>query len=517
MSLSIATRKRLRDSRRSGNLALSNAELLELPAAVCNPRDHLDPDEHLYECIDLVKLDVNYNRIEALPEEVESLAGSLVVLQASHNPLQWLPSALAAFSQLKLLNLSHCQFSQFPAVVCALASLVELRLDHNAIEELPADGLGGLVELQVLQLEANRLRALPHSVGRLGKMLRLHLSQNQLSSLPESLGALSRLEVLEVRENALESLSARITTGLQRLRTLDARRNRLRELPLLAEASATTELLLSFNGIAQLDASRLAGARGLVTLDLADNKVEAVDGPAAAAHLQALAFLNVSNNNLRALPHELGYLPKLTRLLAEQNPIRTISQAVLTGSCEALKKYLRSRGPAPDIGGGSDGGSGGGGAASGGGGGGGGGGRSAWSIVEDGQLLLDKLPDASAEATLRDVLQRGQEYATCKTLAAGGAGGGAGRFLPLVVHMLEAKQFDAVQTLRLEKVGRPVASGPSVSSFLFSFFQPVVFLSVVPLSYCFPNPQPLDSFIDLFIDLLIHWFIIDFFIDLLIN
>ena len=438
MSLSLATRKRLRDSRRSGNLALSNAELNFVPEAIIDPRDHLEQDERLYECIDLVKLDLNYNNIEDIPESIESLAHSLVVFQAAHNPLHRLPSALAAFSTLKLLNLSNCKFTQFPAVVCALASLVELRLDHNAIADIPADGLGGLAELQVLHLESNKLRELPRSVGHLSKMVRLHLSQNQLTSVPETLGMLDRLEILEICDNRIGTISARVSTGLVRLKTLDARRNRLQELPLLAESTEIRELLLSFNAIQHLDATRLAGgAAQLAVLDLADNKLETIDS--TVADLRALAFLNVANNNLRGLPHALGYMPKLTRLLAEQNPIRTINRSVLTGSCEGLKKYLRTRGPAPaaaameesrSVGR-----------------------ASAWSVVEDNQLNLDKLPEGSAEATLKDMLQNGQVYETCKTLTASGSGGGSVGCLPLVVHMLEAGQFDAVVTVKLERMG----------------------------------------------------------------
>ncbi len=242
--------------------------------------------------------------------------------------------------------------------------------------------------------------------------------------------------MLELRENQLASLSARVTTGLVNLKVLDARRNLLRELPLLPQTPALQQLLLSFNKITQLDATRLLGAENLATLDLADNVIESVDS--TVADLRALSFLNLSNNALKGLPHALGYMPKLTRLLVEQNPIRSINRSVLTGSCEALKKYLQSRGPAPQAEADSAG---------------GGGGASAWSVVEDQQLVLDKLPIEGAGATLESMLQAGKEYTTCRVLAARGTGGGDARFLPLVMRLLEAGQFPSLEQVDLERVG----------------------------------------------------------------
>ena len=436
MDMSRGVRERLRQSRKSGNLCLSNLELTVLPEAVVNPRDHIEEDERLYECIDLVKMDINYNSITSLPEAIGNLGEALVVLQAAHNPLQHLPRSLEVFGFLKLLNLSNCQFSVWPGQISHLRSLVELRLDNNRLQDLPAEAFDGLSELQVLNLENNAIRSIPRAVARCSKMIRLHLSKNQLESIPESLGALSQLQLLELRENRLESLSARFTTGLSSLKTLDARRNRLREIPMLPQSPHFRELLLSFNFITQLDAARLLGAAQLSVLDLADNKLESIDS--TVADLRNLAFLNVANNNLRGLPHALGYMPKLTRLLTEQNPIRTINRGILTGSCEGLKKYLRSRGPAPASAEQDRAGT--------------GAGMSAWSVVEDHQLVLDKLNDDTAEGTLTEMLRTGKQYETCQTLQAAGEGGGSARYLPLVLRMLDAGQFQMLEHVKFERL-----------------------------------------------------------------
>lgn len=64
--------------------------------------------------------------------------------------------------------------------------------------------------------------------------------------------------------------------------------------------------------------------------------------------LTSLKILDMSNNCLTNLPHALGYMPCLSKILVEGNPIRTIRRTLLsTPVAEELKVYLRTRGPPP--------------------------------------------------------------------------------------------------------------------------------------------------------------------------
>ena len=62
---------------------------------------------------------------------------------------------------------------------------------------------------------------------------------------------------------------------------------------------------------------------------------------------KVLKFLELSNNDLSELPAGLGYLPSLQQLGVDGNRLRSVRRTLLCGSTEALKAYLRTRGPAP--------------------------------------------------------------------------------------------------------------------------------------------------------------------------
>ena len=84
-------------------------------------------------------------------------------------------------------------------------------------------------------------------------------------------------------------------------------------------------------------------AANLCELYMSDNRLRVL-GPDIGA-LGALATLDISRNELPDLPAELGYLPKLQRLLVDGNPMRRIRRTLVEGPTSALKTYLRTRGP----------------------------------------------------------------------------------------------------------------------------------------------------------------------------
>jgi Leucine-rich repeat (LRR) protein len=62
--------------------------------------------------------------------------------------------------------------------------------------------------------------------------------------------------------------------------------------------------------------------------------------------LTSLHTLDMTNNNLRALPPLLGKLRNSLRvLLLEGNPLRSIRRALITAGCGPLLEYLLTRIP----------------------------------------------------------------------------------------------------------------------------------------------------------------------------
>lgn len=63
-------------------------------------------------------------------------------------------------------------------------------------------------------------------------------------------------------------------------------------------------------------------------LDLSDNSL--VDFPAGACTME-LNVLDLSNNDLKSLPAELGLMTSLRKLPLDGNPLRTIRRPLVTG------------------------------------------------------------------------------------------------------------------------------------------------------------------------------------------
>ena len=55
----------------------------------------------------------------------------------------------------------------------------------------------------------------------------------------------------------------------------------------------------------------------------------------------ALSLLDLSNNELSALPPQLGHMTTLRRLVLDGNPFRALSHSVLTGPTTKLLESLR--------------------------------------------------------------------------------------------------------------------------------------------------------------------------------
>lgn len=250
-----------------------------------------------------------------------------------------------------------------------------LTVSGNRLRELP-DGVGAaLAAVRPLsQLAPNPFP--PSRTGRLSRLLHLHASDNALEALPESLSECSALQTLDVARNRLRSLPS--LRRMRGLREVDFRENALTETPALPHTDQLQRLFLGappcaprtgggggspdplvpaycrlfspilappgFNRLREIDGDAISGiGPGLVLLDVRDNALREL--PASLARLTSLTTLDASNNELGELPPSLGYVKPLRQVLVHGNPMRRIRRTLLTGPTEALKKYLRTRGP----------------------------------------------------------------------------------------------------------------------------------------------------------------------------
>nr|CAH7768372.1 unnamed protein product [Callosobruchus chinensis] len=79
----------------------------------------------------------------------------------------------------------------------------------------------------------------------------------------------------------------------------------------------------------------------LMWLDLRNNVLESI--PPTIAYHQCLENLLLTNNNLRALPNELGLVPKLKALQVSENPLEYPPRKIVVEGTKMIKNFLKSQ------------------------------------------------------------------------------------------------------------------------------------------------------------------------------
>lgn len=131
---------------------------------------------------------------------------SLVELDASFNNLTSLPANIGyGLLNLEKLSIQLNKIRLFPNSICEMRSLRYLDAHMNEIHGLPI-AIGRLTSLEVMNLSSNfsDLTKLPDTISDLANLRELDLSNNQIRVLPDSFFRLEKLEKLNLDQNPLE-------------------------------------------------------------------------------------------------------------------------------------------------------------------------------------------------------------------------------------------------------------------------------------------------------------------------
>ncbi|KAK4792388.1 hypothetical protein SAY86_022823 [Trapa natans] len=224
-----------------------------------------------------------------------------------------------------------------------LMIICKLDLSNNNIKMIPESLIARMLNLAVLDVHSNMLRALPNSIGCLSKLKVLNVAGNYLESLPKTIENCRSLEEINANFNQLSRLPDTIGFELTALRKLIVSSNKLVRLP------STTGHLTSLRHLdARLNCLRalpedLENLTELQVLNVSQNFHHLRSLPYSIGLLLSLVELDVSYNGIGALPDSMGCLGKLRRLRVEGNPLVSPPQEVVQKGLEEVKLYLSEK------------------------------------------------------------------------------------------------------------------------------------------------------------------------------
>ncbi|MBF9237988.1 serine/threonine-protein kinase [Hymenobacter sp. BT683] len=180
---------------------------------------------------------------------------------------------------------------------------------------------GQLAGLKQLNLSAG-LTEFPQEIFDLADTLEvLNLSGNALSSLPDDLGRLHRLRIIFCSDNDFTEVPA-VLGQCPQLSMVGFKANRIRTLPGAALTPALRWLILTDNQLEALP-PEIGNCQTLQKLMLAGNQLTEL--PATLARCTNLELLRIAANQLTELPKWLLAMPKLAWLAYAGNPFYALT------------------------------------------------------------------------------------------------------------------------------------------------------------------------------------------------
>ncbi|PBC33237.1 Protein phosphatase [Apis cerana cerana] len=287
------------------------------------------------------QLDLSNGGLSRIPDSaiafpaIEELILSQNQLTNANNNL----TLLHRFPKLRIVHLESNELRRIPRELLELTGLTYLNLSDNKIEKIPAD-ISQLINsnnfdftlkteslsddtnaycqegfhhnlklstqvhilLKELILDRNGIKELPYEFVELKNLRNISLAGNCFTSLPSFFNmralALTNLTHLDVSENSIEKLDI---SALQELRSVRCARNILTELTVCG--------------------------KNIVSLIAGNNKLKKLTIEPVPVNLE---HLDVSYNNLDALPEWIPDLPLLRALFASHNALTALPDRLLT-------------------------------------------------------------------------------------------------------------------------------------------------------------------------------------------
>jgi Leucine-rich repeat (LRR) protein len=352
----------------------------------------------------ITHLDMRSNVLSSLPDAVASSIPLIEILRLDSNQIFQLPPSVRDWTRLRAFSISNNNIADIPVQAAAWTSLRVLRLSHNRLTSL-SPACGKWKHAQVIDLAFNRLDALPTELSGCSSITRLDASGNALKAFPVGVISSPTLKYLLLHSNLITSLPDTVIT-ITSLKVLTVHNNQILSPPAeivqqglpyikkymdtLTQAVKRQDISLDSLSIEFIpDEIWLPKYSSITRLSMAHNRFQTLSpgtisddpdlqysNPASYAASQvaikglslspmpSLTFLDVSNNALALLPHDLtllsqlkildiscnnlvvlqpefGRLLQLQRVNTRHNPWRSPPDPVIYMDAPLLTSYLR--------------------------------------------------------------------------------------------------------------------------------------------------------------------------------
>jgi len=223
--------------------------------------------------------------------------------------------------------------------------LVDLKLAKNGLEGELDSSISKLTNLEILELQENKLQSLPSSLGQLSKLHILNISHNIIQTIPfESLLGCQLHELTASNNKIKGTLFPREVTRFDSLHSLDIRNNHI---SIFSEddivLSSLQQLLATNNGL--LSFPSVTGWEELLVFLVDSNHLDSL--PDGLVGLHRVRTVDVSANDIKTLDARVGIMEGLEVLKFDGNPLR--ERQLLGMSIADLKRTLKGRLAPPEI------------------------------------------------------------------------------------------------------------------------------------------------------------------------
>ncbi|KAK7265632.1 hypothetical protein RJT34_33254 [Clitoria ternatea] len=165
-------------------------------------------------------------------------------------------------------------------------------------------------------------------------------TRNKLTALPDCISHCRSIVELDVSFNSMKYLPTNIGYKLQNLQKLMIQLNEIRSLPSsVCEMKFSCYLDAHFNELCELPIE-IGKLTSLQVLNLSSNFTDMKELLETFGDLVYLRELDLSNNQIHALPNTFDRLDNLTHLNLEQNPLEVPPPDIVAQGVQAVKRFM---------------------------------------------------------------------------------------------------------------------------------------------------------------------------------